>query len=96
MEDRFSAVEETDNLCFLCLQPASYLCPICSIPYCGTECFAVHQTKQGYCYPFRVLQKPGVSKLGQITGKQCKGMSYYQGYVTLVRECHFSKGKLIS
>ena len=60
MEDRFSAVEETNNLCFLCLQNADNLCQLCSIPYCGELCYKVHNN-QGYCYPFRVLQKPHVN-----------------------------------
>ena len=61
--ERFTLVSSTDNLCFLCLKPAEQICPKCSIPYCSEECNAVHYNPDSdYCYPFRVLQKPGVGR----------------------------------
>ena len=60
--DRFSLVEPRDNLCFLCLQQADNLCGKCGIPYCDQEHFSIHYNQDSdYCYPFRVLQRPGVS-----------------------------------
>ena len=67
-EDRFTAVavNNVDNLCFLCLKEANNLCQHCSIPFCSTEHFEIHyDEKNNYCYPFRVLQRPEVSFLSR-------------------------------
>ena len=59
--DRFQPISQSENLCFLCLQPASNICDKCSIPYCNQEHYKVHYNADtDYCYPFRVLQKPEV------------------------------------
>ena len=61
-EDRFSQIENTESLCFLCLKKADQLCKKCEIPYCSQEHFNVHyDEKIDYCYPFRVMQRPEVS-----------------------------------
>ena len=63
-EDRFTAVtgNSAENLCFLCLKEAAFLCKYCGIPYCSKEHFDIHyDEKNKYCYPFRVLQRPEVN-----------------------------------
>ena len=62
--DRFQPILQSENLCFLCLQPASNICDKCSVPYCNQEHYKVHYNADtDYCYPFRVLQKPEVMKI---------------------------------
>ena len=62
--DRFQPILQGENLCFLCLQPASNICDKCSVPYCNQEHYKVHYNADtDYCYPFRVLQKPEVMKI---------------------------------
>ena len=62
--DRFQPILQSENLCFLCLQPASNICDKCSVPYCNQEHYKVHYNEDtDYCYPFRVLQKPEVMKI---------------------------------
>lgn len=60
--DRFQPILEGENLCFLCLKPADNLFDKSGVPYCSDECLSVHyNAESNYCYPFRVLQRPGVS-----------------------------------
>ena len=58
--NRFEAIEDqVDNLCFLCLKACSDFCEKCGLAYCCLSHYNVH-AKNDYCYPFKVLQKPGV------------------------------------
>ena len=62
--DRFKPILSGDNLCFLCLQPSTYECQNCQLPYCSEDHYGVHfDAKNGICFPFRVLQRPGVRKV---------------------------------
>ena len=69
MEDRFQPVLDAENLCFLCLESAQNLCEKCGVPYCSEKHFRIHyDSTKDYCFPFRVLQKPEVSKNSE---KEC-------------------------
>ena len=58
--NRFESIEDqVDNLCFLCLKVCSDFCEKCGLAYCCLSHYNVH-AKNDYCYPFKVLQKPGV------------------------------------
>ena len=60
--DRFINIEESENLCFLCLKPCAELCSKCNeIPYCSPDHLEVH-FDSNFCAPFRVLQKPNVGR----------------------------------
>ena len=60
--DRFTEFKSVEHLCFLCLKEADQLCAKCGTPFCSLDHFEVHFDEENqYCYPFRVLQKPGVS-----------------------------------
>ena len=60
-EDRFSQIENTESLCFLCLKKADQLCKKCEIPYCSQEHFNVHYDEK---IDF-VNHKGGESKIEQ-------------------------------
>ena len=61
-EDRFSLIDKTESLCFLCLKESDEFCKKCEIPFCCPEHLRVHYNETlDYCYPFRVMQRPQVS-----------------------------------
>ncbi len=61
--DRYTQFENQEKSCFLCLGSAGKTCEFCLIPYCCDDHFKTHRdSNSGYCHPFRVLQRPDVSK----------------------------------
>jgi hypothetical protein len=59
--DRFEAIGDgsSESRCFLCLKVSSDFCQECGLAFCCEGHRKVHGGPN-YCYPFRVLQKPGV------------------------------------
>jgi len=57
-----SRSRERKGQCFLCGRETSLLCPSCNLVYyCSQQCYIYHR-QQNYCYPFRVVWKPGKGK----------------------------------
>ena len=61
---RFEELKNCENRCFLCLKECDNLCDKCGlVVFCSQAHFEVHhKASTGYCYPFKVLQRPQVGR----------------------------------